>query len=78
MAELAHQVAHHFDDAEQQREAGALGMWIFLVTEIMFFGGMFTAYVVYRTFFPETFARTPIVDEEAYNYAQPPKETVVV
>jgi cytochrome c oxidase subunit 3 len=56
LAELAHPVAHHFDDAEQQREAGTLGMWIFLVTEIMFFGGMFTAYVVYRTLFPETFA----------------------
>jgi len=56
LAELAHPVAHHFDDAEQQREAGTLGMWIFLVTEIMFFGGMFTAYVVYRTLFPEAFA----------------------
>lgn len=33
---------------EQQREAGSLGMWIFLLTEIMFFGGAFTAYIVYR------------------------------
>jgi cytochrome c oxidase subunit 3 len=49
-------VAHHFDDARQQREAGSLGMWIFLVTEIMFFGGLFTAYVVYRALFPDTFA----------------------
>jgi cytochrome c oxidase subunit III len=56
LAELAHPVAHHFDDAEQQHEAGQLGMWLFLVTEIMFFGGMFTAYVVYRLSFPETFA----------------------
>ena len=41
-------LAHHFDNMEQQREAGTLGMWIFLLTEIMFFGGAFTAYIVYR------------------------------
>jgi cytochrome c oxidase subunit III len=41
-------LAHHFDNMEQQREAGNLGMWIFLLTEIMFFGGAFTAYIVYR------------------------------
>jgi cytochrome c oxidase subunit III len=49
-------LAHHFDDARQQREAGSLGMWIFLVTEIMFFGGLFTAYVIYRSLFPTSFA----------------------
>ncbi len=49
-------VAHHFDDAEQQHEASTLGMWLFLVTEIMFFGGLFTAYVVYRTAFADAFA----------------------
>ena len=49
-------VAHHFDDAEQQHEASALGMWVFLATEVMFFGGLFAAYVVYRSFFPEAFA----------------------
>jgi len=48
-------VAHQFDDAEQQHEASALGMWLFLITEIMFFGGLFLAYVVYRTTFPEAF-----------------------
>ena len=47
---------HHFHDMEQQKEASALGMWLFLVTEILFFGGMFTAYIVYRTRFPEAFA----------------------
>ena len=41
---------------EQQREAGALGMWVFLVTELMFFGGMFLAYTLYRTKFPADFA----------------------
>lgn len=41
---------------EQQREAGNLGMWVFLVTEIMFFGGMFLAYTLYRYKYPEAFA----------------------
>jgi cytochrome c oxidase subunit 3 len=56
LAELAHPVAHHFDDAEQQRAAASLGMWVFLVTEVMFFGGLFTAYAAYRVLFPEAFA----------------------
>ena len=47
---------HHFDDMAQQAEASALGMWVFLVTEIMFFGGLFMAYLVYRTAQPEGFA----------------------
>src|SRR5258705_10838224 len=47
---------HHFENMEQQREASTLGMWVFLVTEIMFFGGMFLAYTLYRTKFPEAFA----------------------
>jgi len=46
---------HQFDSAEQQYEASTLGMWIFLVTEIMFFGGVFTAYVQYRSAFPVGF-----------------------
>ena len=47
---------HHFENMEQQREAGTLGMWVFLVTEIMFFGGMFLAYVLYRNSYPAAFA----------------------
>ncbi len=47
---------HHFENMEQQREAGTLGMWIFLVTEIMFFGGMFLAYTLYRSLYPAAFA----------------------
>ena len=39
---------HHFADMEQQRQASSLGMWLFLATEVMFFGGMFCAYLVYR------------------------------
>ena len=34
-------LAHHFDNLEQQREAGNIGMWVFLVQEVMFFGGLF-------------------------------------
>jgi len=41
-------LAHHFEDLEQQHEASSLGMWLFLATEIMFFGGVFAAYTVYR------------------------------
>ncbi len=51
-------LAHHFDDLEQQHEAATLGMWAFLVTELLFFGGLFTGYTVYRW-------RTPLAFEEA-------------
>jgi cytochrome c oxidase subunit 3 len=44
---------HHFYSMEQQLEASTLGMWVFLVTEVMFFGGMFTAYLVYRVMYPD-------------------------
>jgi cytochrome c oxidase subunit 3 len=56
-AEAAHQpnLEHHFHDYEQQRESASLGVWVFLVTEIMFFGGLFTAYILYRSKFPEAF-----------------------
>ena len=47
---------HHFENMEQQREASTLGMWVFLVTEIMFFGGMFFAYTLYRSQYPQAFA----------------------
>ena len=43
---------HHFFSMEQQLEASILGMWVFLVTEVMFFGGLFMAYIVYRTAYP--------------------------
>ncbi|MGH9669926.1 MAG: cytochrome c oxidase subunit 3 family protein, partial [Terriglobales bacterium] len=47
---------HHFDSMEQQREATTLGMWLFLVQEIMFFGGLFTVYLVYRVKYFSAFA----------------------
>jgi cytochrome c oxidase subunit 3 len=49
-------LAHQFDSYAQQRESSNLGMWLFLVTEIMFFGGMFLAYLVYRVRSPAAFA----------------------
>lgn len=49
-------VAHQFDSAIQQRDAASLGMWIFLATEVMFFGGLFTSYCVYRALHPFAFA----------------------
>jgi cytochrome c oxidase subunit 3 len=47
--------AHQFDSLEQQHEAASLGMWIFLVTEVMFFGGMFLMYAAYRAAYPAAF-----------------------
>ena len=46
---------HHFETEEQQREAGTFGMWLFLLTEIMFFGGMFFAYLLYRNWYHDAF-----------------------
>jgi cytochrome c oxidase subunit 3 len=42
-------VAHQFADIQQQRDARALGMWVFLASEVLFFGGLFTAYAVLRS-----------------------------
>lgn len=49
-------MAHQFDDAEQQLEASTLGMWAFLGTEVLFFGGLFAGYSVYRLAYPQAFA----------------------
>jgi cytochrome c oxidase subunit 3 len=46
---------HQFDDAVQQHEAATLGMWIFLATEVLFFGGLFTGYTIYRSAYPAAF-----------------------
>jgi cytochrome c oxidase subunit III len=54
---------HQFADMEQQRNAASLGMWLFLGTEIMFFGGMFLAYLVYRYwYYPEFAAGSRSID----------------
>jgi cytochrome c oxidase subunit 3 len=49
-------LAHQFDSLEQQREASTLGMWVFLVTEVLFFGGLFLTYTIYRAWYPDAFA----------------------
>lgn len=58
LAEQAHIVglAHQFENMEQQQETASLGIWIFLATEIMFFGGLFAAYTIYRYFYYPSFA----------------------
>jgi len=52
------ELLHHFETARQQKEAATLGMWVFLVTEVMLFGGIFMAYIVYRWAFPEIWAES--------------------
>ena len=47
-------LAHHFETLPQQREANTLGMWLFLATEVLFFGALFAIYTVYRSAFPAT------------------------
>ena len=49
-------LAHQFDDIEQQHESASLGMWIFLATEIMFFGALFLGYSVYRGAYHSAYA----------------------
>jgi len=56
MNEAASLVAEQFDDLEQQHEADKLGMWVFLATEVLFFGGLFLSYTVYRYLYPSVFA----------------------
>ena len=47
---------HQFDDMGQQEESVSIAMWMFLAQEIMFFGGLFTAYLVFRSKYPMAFA----------------------
>ncbi|MCP4797628.1 MAG: hypothetical protein GY885_15860, partial [Phycisphaeraceae bacterium] len=49
-------LAHHFESMEQQMDSGKLGMWLFLATEVLFFGGLFAAYAVLRARNPEVFS----------------------
>src|SRR4029077_16800225 len=48
-------LAHQFEDLEQQEEVATLGMWVFLATEVLFFGGLFATYLVYRHWHPGAF-----------------------
>ncbi len=56
MSEETSIVAEQFEDAAQQYQAANLGMWTFLATEILFFGGLFMAYVTYRSAYGQAFA----------------------
>ena len=53
-------IAHHFDSAEQQFDSGKLGIWAFLVTEVLFFSGLFVAYILYRNHHPEIFEQAHV------------------
>jgi cytochrome c oxidase subunit 3 len=53
-------IAHHFDGPEQQFDSGKLGIWLFLVTEVLFFSGLFVAYTLYRNHHPEIFDQAHI------------------
>ena len=46
---------HHFESAAQQFDSAKFGMWLFLATEVLLFGGLFCAYAIYRTNHPEVF-----------------------
>jgi len=48
-------LAHHFSDIQQQSDSAKLGMWLFLLTEILLFGGVFVAYAIYRSWYPDMF-----------------------
>jgi len=52
---IEHHVAHHFDTSEQEFNAAKLGMWVFLVQEVLFFGGLFVAYAFFKSLYPEMF-----------------------
>src|SRR3954465_13441321 len=47
--------AHHFNSIEHEFEAGKLGMWLFLVTEVMLFGGLFVAFGIFQYQYPEMY-----------------------
>lgn len=53
-------IAHHFDTPEQQFDSGKLGIWLFLVTEVLFFSGLFVAYTLYRNHHPEIFEQAHV------------------
>ena len=50
---VKHHVAHHFYDGHQESSSAKLGMWLFLCTEVLMFSGLFLAYFIIRTLYPE-------------------------
>ena len=67
-------LAHHFDDAEQQFDSAKLGMWCFLVTEILMFGGLFAAFIIYKSLHNDVF----IAAHQHLNKIQGGTNTVVL
>ena len=57
MSTRAIELAEHFEDIAQQRTAATLGMWVFLATEVMFFGGLFLAFAVARFLHADSFSQ---------------------
>ena len=55
-----HAHAHHFPNAQVQYDAAKLGMWVFLATELLLFGGLFSAYAVFKGLYPEMFAASNV------------------
>jgi cytochrome c oxidase subunit III len=51
-----HGFAHHFRDLAHQKDTTGFGMWVFIAQEVMFFGGLFLAYAIYRSSYPDVFA----------------------
>lgn len=51
-----HHTAHHFENAEAEYNASKMGIWVFLMTEILMFGGLFVGYIIFHQKYPETFA----------------------
>ena len=60
MSDAVSRLQHHFATEEQQYETSQFGMWVFLVTEILFFGGLFCAYLYYRLWYPEAFVHASL------------------
>src|SRR5690606_34769879 len=52
-----HHTAHHYDSAEAEYNASKLGLWVFLMTEILMFGGLFVGYIIFHEMYPETFIK---------------------
>jgi cytochrome c oxidase subunit 3 len=52
----ASHVAHHFRDSEHQFDTSKTGIWLFMVTEILMFGGLFVGYAIFHRIYPEMFA----------------------
>ncbi len=57
LSEASSRLGEQFDNLEEQREAAVFGMWLFLATEVLFFGGLFLAYTVYRVTYPDIFEK---------------------